>query len=140
MVKNPPSFQSKGPAFDPWSGNEDPTCSGQLSPHTTTAEPACSRAGVPQIERSPHIAVKSPRAIPKDPHAGTKIHHARTKTRCSQKQTNIKKKIKYPGAEGSEDLDKKQRRGVGTPSVRTGMDASRDMLGKVQEAVWLKQD
>ena len=22
-IKNPPSFQSKGCAFDPWSGNED---------------------------------------------------------------------------------------------------------------------
>lgn len=55
------------------------------------------------------------------------------------KNKQILKKIKYPGAEGSEDLDKKQRRGVGTPSVRTGMDASRDMLGKVQEAVWLAQ-
>ena len=50
------------------------------------------------------------------------------------------KKLKYLGAEGSEDLDRKKSRGGGTPSVRTGMDASRDMLGKVRAAVRLKQD
>ena len=35
------SLQCRGHGLNPWSGSQDPTCHGQLSPCATTSEPAC---------------------------------------------------------------------------------------------------
>ena len=67
VVKNPPaSCQCRGHEFNPWSGNEDPTCLGAtkpilhnhwariLEPQVTTTESRHCRACVPQQEKPPH--------------------------------------------------------------------------------------
>ena len=92
MVKNPPSNAGDSRLI-PDQGTKIPHAAGQLSPHATTtepvrlnyrarvpqtAEPTCSGARTPQLERSPHAAMKSL-------HAASKILCAATKTRRSQK-------------------------------------------------------
>ena len=63
--KKDSALQRRGLRFDPWSGNQDPTCCG-------AAKPGCCKALEPQLE-SPC----SPRKIPQDT---VKIPRAAAKT------------------------------------------------------------
>ena len=51
MVKNPPSNAGDADSILD-QGTEIPHATGQLSPHTTTTEPACSRACTLQLEKA----------------------------------------------------------------------------------------
>ena len=68
-VKNPPSSAGDAGSIPGW-GTKTPHAAGQLSPRAATTEPTHSGAHAPQLERSPHAAMKSLRAA--------------TKTQCSQ--------------------------------------------------------
>ena len=66
VVKNSPSNAGDTGSI-PGQGTKIPHATGQLSPCTTTAEPACSGACTPQLERSPLATMKDPTCLNKDP-------------------------------------------------------------------------
>ena len=52
MVENPPAFQCKGHGFDPWSGNQDPSCCGAIKPMPKLEKPShCNEGPVLQKKR-----------------------------------------------------------------------------------------
>ena len=52
MVENPPAFQCKGHGFDPWSGNQDPSCCGAIKPMPKLEKPShCNEGPVLQKKK-----------------------------------------------------------------------------------------
>ena len=66
MVNNPPSNAGFDADSIPGQGTKVPHAAGQLSLSTATTEPVSSRAHAPQLERSPHAAMKGPHTARKD--------------------------------------------------------------------------
>ena len=59
VVKNPPA-STGDVGWIPGRGTKIPHALGQLRPRTTTTEPTCPGARMPQLERSPQATAKSP--------------------------------------------------------------------------------
>ena len=66
VVKNLPSNAGDAGSI-PGRGTKIPHAAGQLSLCATTTEPLCSRACMPQLERSPCTATKDPACHNEDP-------------------------------------------------------------------------
>ena len=81
VVKNQPSNAGGAGSIPGW-GTKISHATGQLSPHATTTEPTHSGACGPQLERENNHTPQ----LERSPHAAMKSPHAATKTRRSQKK------------------------------------------------------
>ena len=86
MVKNTPSNVG-GAGSIPGQETKIPHVVGQLSPHAATTEPMHFGVLVPQLEKSPHAAIKNQHSPLQNTHTHT---HTHTHTQISTEKQAIK--------------------------------------------------